>query len=75
MKHNSRLECFKEPYHNLLYAMLLQAAKDSNGYINSWHKLVSGSEAEEWLKTTGKEIYLYLEEYGRRCNDVDNIIY
>lgn len=51
----------KHPYINLLYAVLLQAVEDRNGYIQDGH-IHDGNEAQQFLQTTGKIIYDYLKE-------------
>ena len=46
---------YKNPYHNLLYAIILQAAIDVNGYTNE------GADARDFCRNTGKIIFGFLQ--------------
>ena len=54
-RYNMINEKFIYPYDNLLYAILLQAAKDSR---KPWHE----KECKRFLETDGKSIYNYLSK-------------
>lgn len=49
---------------NLLYAVLLQAALDSNGYYDGF-KQCDGSDARQYLETEGVRVFKYLEKQER----------
>lgn len=55
---------YTEPINNLLYAVLLQAALDSNGYYNGF-KQCDGSDARQYLETEGARVFKYLEKQER----------
>ena len=51
---------YKNPYHNLLYAVILQAAIDTNGYTNegAYH---DGADARDFCRGAGKIIFGFLQ--------------
>ena len=49
---------------NLLYAVILQAALDSNGYYDGF-KQRDGSDARQYLETEGVRVFKYLEKQER----------
>lgn len=62
-----RWDKYLNPMDNLMYAVLLRAALDCNGYTDpESHRKISGRDAIAWLETTGAEYREYLNEYGMR---------
>ena len=52
-----RWSVYTEPHINLLYAILLQAIEDSNGYYDSSnHKHFSGNDAKRFILQYGENI-------------------
>ena len=51
---------YKEPLDNLIYAILIQAASDANGYIDTSNRYHNGDEAVEFLDTVGCDWFGYL---------------
>lgn len=51
---------YKNPYHNLLYAIILQAAIDSTGY-DDYGRYCDGTDAREFCHGTGKIIFGFLQ--------------
>ena len=58
-------EKYINPYDNLLYAILIQAAKDSKCYYMH-------DESTRFLKTTGKNIYNYLRNRPKHTKNCQN---
>lgn len=53
------------PYDNLLYAILIQAVRDSKSYYMQ-------DECMRFLRTTGKQIYEYLRNRPKHTNNSQN---
>ncbi len=51
---------YEKPISNLIYAILMQAISDANGYIDGAKKYHDGEEAVIFLETEGEEIMEYL---------------
>lgn len=56
---------YADPVHNLLYAILLQAALDSDGYTDTSFKHQDGSDARNFLNEYGKDFFDYLKTKER----------
>lgn len=56
---------YKNPIHNLLYGILLQAAFDNNGYVNE-HIYHTGDDAIDFLQSDGELYISYLNREGER---------
>ena len=55
---------YVEPVNNLLYAVLLQAALDCNGYYDGF-KHRYGTDARQYIETEGTRVFKYLENQER----------
>lgn len=51
---------YTTPIDNLMHAILIQAASDANGYIDTNKRYNNGDEAAEFLDTVGREWFGYL---------------
>ena len=51
---------YTTPFDNLIFAILIQAASDANGYIDTSHRYNNGDESAEFLDTVGREWFEYL---------------
>lgn len=71
MKVTDGVSWYKDAYHNLMLAIVIQAAEDMNGYRKD-NKFVDGKEATDFINTTGKQMYEYLSTHAVRCKDINN---
>lgn len=55
---------YRDPYNNLLYAIILQAACDAGGYIEN-NKFKPAEPVQEFIHGTGAKIYKYLDKQER----------
>lgn len=60
-------DVYTDAYDNLLYAILIQAIIDKDGYID--HKHRSGDDAIKFLESDGRQIYNYLS-HRRKKHDI-----
>ena len=64
IKRPDRWQKFKDPYNNLLYGIILQAAIDTGGYFDE-KTFITPEKVKEFIDTTGKDIFNYLKEQER----------
>lgn len=55
---------YRDAYNNLLYAIILQAAIDAEGYMDN-NKAYPAEPVQEFIKGTGAKIYKYLDRQER----------
>lgn len=55
---------YRDPYNNLLYAVILQAALDAEGYIDN-NKAYPAEPVQEFIHGVGAKIYKYLDKQER----------
>lgn len=65
IKNNCIANWFAQPHYNLAMAILLQAVADKDGYIQD-AKYHDGKEATQFLESTGKKLYDYINATGIR---------
>ncbi|MBR3591256.1 MAG: hypothetical protein IKL46_00150 [Clostridia bacterium] len=70
IKVNSVETRFKDPFDNLMLAILLQAAKDCDSTNDS-----IANEAKEYMKNDGREIWEYLKTRPQNSPENDNALY
>ena len=62
-----RWDKYKNPVHNLLYGVLIQAAIDNNGYRDyNTNRFYSGKDAIDFLQSDGELYISYLNREGER---------
>lgn len=62
-----RWDKYKNPIHNLLYGVLLQAAVDNNGYTDyNTNRFYSGNDAIDFLQSDGELYISYLNREGEK---------
>ena len=56
--------CFKDPYANLLLAIYVQAAYDTEGYIQPGYEWDDGAEARAFCEKYSNLPYKLFDEFG-----------
>ena len=59
-------DVYKNPIHNLLYGVLVQAAFDNAGYFDESHMFCDGTDARTFLECDGLLILNYLHNEGEK---------
>ena len=66
LKPPHKWDVYKNPIHNLLYGVLVQAVLDNAGYMDTSHMFRDGADARDFLESDGLLILNYLHKEGEK---------